>query len=264
MSRPFAARDVPTLICAFRGHHCPAAEVARLRPGDAGVGVDLADGRRLARCLRCDVWRVSTPPPLPRWEVLPPFAEMELPRRGKQLREALVLRLIAVDRAFHCVIFTLLAVALTFLELHLGGVRRWAQNLLDRLDTNLTTGGQGSSRSFLVRSLNRLLHLRQSSLRLLLLTAAAYAIVEGTEAVGLWLEKRWAEYLTAVATAGFLPFEIYDLTKRVTVVRLATLILNLAILVYLLWRKHLFGLGPEKRDEGPDPELIFAPPVASR
>ncbi len=67
-------------------------------------------------------------------------------------------------------------------------------------------------------------------------------MVESTEAVGLWHEKRWAEYLTVVATAGFLPFEILELVDRVTVLRVGALVINLAVLVYLLWAKHLFGL----------------------
>ena len=68
-------------------------------------------------------------------------------------------------------------------------------------------------------------------------------MVEGTEAVGLWYEQRWAEYLTALATAGFLPFEVHELTNRVSVLRVSALVINLAVLVYLVWRKHLFGIG---------------------
>jgi uncharacterized membrane protein (DUF2068 family) len=62
----------------------------------------------------------------------------------------------------------------------------------------------------------------------------AYAglfLVEGT---GLALCKRWAEYLTVIATASFLPLEIYELVRRLTVPRAAALVLNLAILLYLV------------------------------
>ena len=55
-------------------------------------------------------------------------------------------------------------------------------------------------------------------------------MVEAVEAVGLWHERRWAEYLTALATAGFLPFEIDELIKRVTVFRVSALVINVAIL----------------------------------
>ena len=42
---------------------------------------------------------------------------------------------------------------------------------------------------------------------------AAYALLEGVEAAGLWLGRRWAEYLTFVATTIFVPYEVYELTK---------------------------------------------------
>ncbi len=41
----------------------------------------------------------------------------------------------------------------------------------------------------------------------------AYAALEGMEAVGLWLVKRWAEYLTFVATTILLPLEVYELVN---------------------------------------------------
>ena len=93
----------------------------------------------------------------------------------------------------------------------------------------------------------KFLHLRSSTLEVLIITAVVYAIIEGTEAVGLWYEKRWAEYLTAVATAGFVPFEIRELMKKVTVVRVGALVVNLAIMVYLVYAKHLFGVGRRRR-----------------
>jgi uncharacterized membrane protein (DUF2068 family) len=95
-------------------------------------------------------------------------------------------------------------------------------------------------------------------------TAIVYSVVEGVEAVGLWLEKRWAEYLTAVATAGFLPFEVHELTKRVTVLRVTALVVNVAILVWLVRRKRLFGVrGGERaveQEEEFDRRVLFGPP----
>jgi len=66
--------------------------------------------------------------------------------------------------------------------------------------------------------------------------AFAYGALFATEGVGLWLEKTWAEYLTIIATTSFIPFEIYEVTKRVAVLRVAVLLANAAIVVYLIWR----------------------------
>jgi len=67
-------------------------------------------------------------------------------------------------------------------------------------------------------------------------------VLEGVEAVGLWLQKRWAEYLTFLATTLFLPLEVYELTKTVSPFKVIALIINLAVVIYLLYAKRLFGL----------------------
>ena len=71
---------------------------------------------------------------------------------------------------------------------------------------------------------------------------AAYAVVEGIEAVGLWYMQRWAEYLTLVVTASLLPLEIYELNVRVSVLKIVAFALNIAVVVYLLYAKRLFGI----------------------
>jgi hypothetical protein len=55
------------------------------------------------------------------------------------------------------------------------------------------------------------------------------------------LGQRWGEYLAAAATSIFLPLEIYDLTGKVTWLRVAALVINLLLVIYLVWAKPLFG-----------------------
>lgn len=62
---------------------------------------------------------------------------------------------------------------------------------------------------------------------------AALFVIEG---LGLWRQKRWAEYLTIVATASLLPFEAYELMRAVTLPRISALVLNLLVVAYLGWR----------------------------
>ena len=105
--------------------------------------------------------------------------------------------------------------------------------------------------------LTHLAQVKPHSLSVLAAIATAYAVVSGFEAVGLWRERRWAEYLTALSTAGFLPIELHELIARVTVVRVGTMAVNLVILGYLVVTKHLFGIrGPmPEPDSPPVPEL---------
>ena len=60
-----------------------------------------------------------------------------------------------------------------------------------------------------------------------------YAAIFLTEGAGLAFRKRWAEYFTIVTTASFLPLEIYELARRVTLPKGITLAVNIAVLVYL-------------------------------
>jgi hypothetical protein len=60
--------------------------------------------------------------------------------------------------------------------------------------------------------------------------------------VGLWNQRRWAEYLTFIVTTLLIPLEIYELTATVSWFKVVALIVNLAIVVYLLVAKRLFGI----------------------
>ena len=57
-----------------------------------------------------------------------------------------------------------------------------------------------------------------------------------TEGIGLLLRKHWAEYLTAIATASFIPLEIYELAKRLSMAKLAVIGLNALVVWYLVAR----------------------------
>ena len=63
----------------------------------------------------------------------------------------------------------------------------------------------------------------------------AYSAIALTEGVGLWLEKRWAEYLTLGLTLSFLPWEVFELARRPNWFRLGLLVVNLLVLWYLVW-----------------------------
>jgi uncharacterized membrane protein (DUF2068 family) len=62
---------------------------------------------------------------------------------------------------------------------------------------------------------------------------AASLLAMGT---GLLLEKRWAEYLTAIVTASFIPFEIYEVVRRVAIPTIVVLVVNVASVIYLVWK----------------------------
>jgi uncharacterized membrane protein (DUF2068 family) len=61
-----------------------------------------------------------------------------------------------------------------------------------------------------------------------------YAGLDLIEGIGLYLEQVWAEYLTLAITASFLPLEVFEIFRRVTVVRVGLLAVNAMVFVYLL------------------------------
>lgn len=61
-----------------------------------------------------------------------------------------------------------------------------------------------------------------------------YSAVFLTEGTGLALRKRWAEYFTIITTASFLPLEVYELVRHVTVAKSVALLINIAVVVYLV------------------------------
>jgi uncharacterized membrane protein (DUF2068 family) len=249
----------------MRGHCTPAAHAERVRPEDRELGVDTEDGRRLSRCLRCDVWVEGFPPApgVATYAELPDLRTLDLPRRGKPLNDAILLRLIALNRGVHSLVFGLLAVALLVLDTRLFDLQSQARDAVDRLDGVAGNTGPSASHDIISSTLHRVLDLDRSTITVLGLTAAAYCVIEGVEAYGLWRERRWAEYLTVIATVGFLPFEIHELLDRVTVVRVGALIVNLAVLVYLVHSKRLFGIrgGHAALHEQIDWDEVLAPPT---
>ena len=74
-----------------------------------------------------------------------------------------------------------------------------------------------------------------SRLRQIGFATFAYSAIALTEGVGLLLEKPWAEYLTLGLTISFLPWELFELVRRPDWLHLTLLLLNLAVLWYLVW-----------------------------
>lgn len=138
-----------------------------------------------------------------------------------------ILKLIAAFKLVKAVL--LLGVGLGALELLdptiAARAERWASNLAWRL---------GPRAAFTVQ--DRFSRLPDSRLMWVGILAFAYAVLFAVEGVGLWKAKRWAEYLTIIATSSFVPFEVYELMRRVSWPRVAALGINLIVVGYLIWK----------------------------
>lgn len=229
------------LTCGWNGHVLVGTDAERLSAADALIARE-EGGVRWHRCLRCDGWFPMSPPQLPAREGVPSREEIEVPLRGPLLRDRYVLRLIALDRAVHVLLLAVLAFVIFFFAGDHAALNRDYSQIVEAF------GGPSRAHPFL----DHFGHYFTITPRHLYEAGAgvsAYAILEAIEMVGLWLTKRWAEYLTFVATTLLLPLEVYELTSKVSALKLVTFVINLAIAVYLLWAKRLFGLHGGQRAE---------------
>jgi uncharacterized membrane protein (DUF2068 family) len=224
--------------CAWNGHALVGRDAAAVTSEDS-LYVRESEGVRWCRCLRCDSWFPVPVPEDPVVERVPARDEIELPLRGPALRDRYILRLIALDRALHVVILSLLGIVfLTFA----GHNRSLHADYLSIMNA-LNGGGAAALRvRGVLGYLRKAFDYTPSHLIVLALILFAYASLEAVEGVGLWFNKRWAEYLTFIATSLLIPYEIYELYLRISVFKSVALVLNVLVVGYLLYAKRLFGV----------------------
>lgn len=94
------------------------------------------------------------------------------------------------------------------------------------------TSGQKIART----AITFLTGLSRSKIAALGVVALFYSALFATEGIGLWRERRWAEYLTVIATGSLIPLEIWEIVHRPTPLRFATFAINVAVVIYLIVR----------------------------
>ena len=142
------------------------------------------------------------------------------------------LRTIAVFEAFKGTLALLAAFGV--LAIIPAGARHIAIELVGRLHLNAGKRYPGVFVRLLENTAN-------AQLWLIAALVVVYAVVRFAEAYGLWRYRRWAEWLAAVSGAIYVPFEIYELSRGLTSVKLAALLLNIAVVGYMcyaLWRSR--------------------------
>ncbi|MBY0489312.1 MAG: DUF2127 domain-containing protein [Gemmatimonadaceae bacterium] len=122
-------------------------------------------------------------------------------------------------------------------------VRNGALERLTELATSLAratefSGVRGWLGGVLETVVHGLLHLlgnvTATKLQVAGFVALSYALVLTVEGAGLWLAKTWAEWFSVVVTASLIPFELWEVAHRFTPVRVGILVLNVAVVWYLV------------------------------
>ena len=143
-------------------------------------------------------------------------------------------KLIIVERIAKAVLLILLAISLIVLG-RTGILNGWAEEAQNDLLLH-------ADASLLAQLLDRLIGYigHFSHITILGGVLILYASLEGAEGVGLAMHKRWAEYLTVVGSGLLIPYEILEVIRHVSLLKVGALLLNVAVVAYLAYKKRLF------------------------
>lgn len=188
------------------------------------------------RCLRCGDYAVGEP------DGRGPADEAPVPRRGAQIREVFVMRFLALERIIRALVLFAVAYGIWKFEGSRDAVQRAVDEYLPilrelsrKVNIDLTDAAP-------VRLITKALHTEHSTLTLVVVGVIAYGAVELAEGVGLWVMRRWGEYVAVIGTSALLPLEIYELTEKFSALKVIVLLINLALVAWLVWNKRLFGV----------------------
>jgi phosphoribosylanthranilate isomerase len=123
----------------------------------------------------------------------------------------------------------LVAAGIKLLTLLGSDVEAWATDFVTRHGIDLAN-------RYVHSALERLAGVEDKQIMQLSGVAFGYSCLLFTEGIGLWRQKRWAEYLTAIATGLLIPFEIYEIYEKFAWIRIAILALNIFVVWYLVTR----------------------------
>ncbi len=124
--------------------------------------------------------------------------------------------------------------ALLFAAVGFGALRLLHKDIGDVL-SDLAAAMRFNPESHLVNFiLDKATVLDDPLLRRIGVVAFCYAALSLAEGIGLYLEKTWGEVLTLLITASFLPFEIFEIIRKLTWLRVSLLVINLLVFLYLL------------------------------
>jgi len=224
--------DWSLLTCGRSGHvtYAPAEFEVRKQ-----VSAQTESGEAW-RCLRCGTFVPGEP------QLSGPAAQAPGVRRGQEIRGALILRVFAVERFVRALIAGALAFGVWRIEYSRESVEDAFQREFPSLRALFHQLGFNISNSKLVGLIHHALTLSPTTIKLVAGALAGYAVIELIEGVGLWLARRWGEYFAMVATSLGVPYEIYDLSSKVTVTRALFFAVNLALVLYLVITRRLFGV----------------------
>ncbi|GAB4012889.1 DUF2127 domain-containing protein [Nocardioides ultimimeridianus] len=229
---PFKAFDWSTRSCGLHGHvtYRPTEESLAAR-----LHTETAAGEAW-RCLRCEAFVVGEP------SATGPADEAPIVLRGKALKDAAILRALAVERGVRGLLLVILAYGIHRFDGSKTSLQQTFDTYLPLLRPLATKLGIDLQTTGPVKLIEKALSLHHTTLIWVMIGVLAYGVLQLTEATGLWLMRRWGEYVAVIGTSIFIPLEVYELVEGATWLKVVAFLVNIAAVVYLVWSKRLFGV----------------------
>jgi uncharacterized membrane protein (DUF2068 family) len=96
-------------------------------------------------------------------------------------------------------------------------------------------------RHFVMVALEKAGHVSPQQVKKLGLVSFLYAGLFLAEGTGLWLRKRWGEWLTVVITSSLVPVESFEIYRHFSYVKVLVLAVNIAVVMYLIYHMRRAG-----------------------
>jgi uncharacterized membrane protein (DUF2068 family) len=188
------------------------------------------------RCLRCGDFVLGEP------RLSGPAADAPIVLRGRALRDAIILRLLSLERFVKGLLVLVAGYGVFRFRSQRDAVERAFNEDLPLLKPFADKIGWNLEDSSIVHTISKVIEAESSTLLYVAIGLCVYGVLQLIEGIGLWMLKRWGEYFAVVATSLGLPIEIYELTEKITWLRIGALLINTAAVLYILLSKRLFGL----------------------
>jgi uncharacterized membrane protein (DUF2068 family) len=140
------------------------------------------------------------------------------------------------NRLIRLIAFFKLLKSALLIAVGMSALRLLHKDLASLLEHSVAMLGLDPGNRYVDRALQKLGNLTPNKIKSFGVVSFIYAALFLTEGIGLWLVKRWAEWFSVIITTSLIPVELYEIYRHPSVLKCLVLVLNIAVVGYLLYR----------------------------
>jgi uncharacterized membrane protein (DUF2068 family) len=140
------------------------------------------------------------------------------------------------DRLIRLIAFFKLLKSALLIAVGMGALRLLHKDVASVVGHWVAMLGLDPGNRYVNRALQKFGYLTPNTIKSFGIVSFIYAALFLTEGIGLWLVKRWAEWFSVIITTSLVPVELYEIYRHPSVIKCLVLVLNIAVVGYLLYR----------------------------